>query len=463
MFPEGFIKRIKTQEYLDPDGLMNALQEPSTVSLRINPSKWNKIPLNSLPVPWCKTGYYLHQRPSFTLDPLFHSGSYYPQEASGMFIEQVFKQVVNTNGYLKILDLCGAPGGKSTLLSSLLGNKGFLVANEIIKARAYVLAENLSKWGNPNTIVTQSDPSAFSYLSGYFDLILIDAPCSGEGMFRDKIAIREWSENKTYHCAVRQRRILKDVWPALKQNGILIYSTCTFNPGENEENIKWLVSENMAESLELDITEFNDITKVDKLGINGYGFYPGRLKGEGLFISVIRKSMDDTYRDVKGSIKNNKGHLFNVPDIKVAEEWTKFDDGNMLKLGEDVYHFPGKYEDFHYLEHHLNIIRPGTKIYSIKKNVTIPAHELALSNGINMDAFPRRELDLMEALLYLRHEDISQQNLQKGWFIITYKSTNLGFCKNIGSRINNYYPVEWRIRMVIPPIEGIYIIDWIEN
>ncbi len=259
MFPERFIQRIQSQKYINADGLLKALQEPAPVSIRINPSKWNLKPLNSDPVPWCTTGFYLEKRPSYTLDPLFHSGCYYPQEASGMFIEQVFRQVVNTGQYIRVLDLCGAPGGKSTHLSSLIGIHGLIVANEVIKTRAAVLAENIIKWGGVNTIVTQNDPSAFSGLQGFFDVILVDAPCSGEGMFRDVVAINEWSEENTLHCSERQRRILSDVWPSLKDNGILIYSTCTFNPGENEENIRWMVKRNLAVTIELEISELEGV------------------------------------------------------------------------------------------------------------------------------------------------------------------------------------------------------------
>jgi 16S rRNA C967 or C1407 C5-methylase (RsmB/RsmF family) len=272
MFPQKFIGRIRRQEYIDTEDLLKALEEPSPVSIRINPSKWNKMPANSESVSWCSSGFYLEGRPSYTLDPLFHSGCYYPQEASGMFIEQIFKQVIEHKEYLRVLDLCGAPGGKSTHLSSLIGSRGLLVANEVIRSRAYVLAENLAKWGKTNAIVTQNDPSAFSQLKDFFDIILVDAPCSGEGMFRDAVAVNEWSEENTAHCSARQKRILSDVWPSLKGNGILIYSTCTFNPGENEENIKWLTAKHKAATVEINISDFNRITEIDYLGIKGYGF-----------------------------------------------------------------------------------------------------------------------------------------------------------------------------------------------
>jgi len=196
MFPEGFKNRIQDQKYIDAEALLKALKEPSPVSIRINPSKWNRKPLNAVEVPWSRNGYYLNSRPSYTLDPLFHSGCYYPQEASGMFLEQAIKQSIDSLENIRILDLCGAPGGKSTLLSEVIGQGSLLVANEVIRQRAVVLAETLTKWGSVNTLVTQNDPAAFGRLSGYFDVILVDAPCSGEGMFRSNVAIDEWSVEK---------------------------------------------------------------------------------------------------------------------------------------------------------------------------------------------------------------------------------------------------------------------------
>ncbi len=281
MIPEEFKSRILTQKYIDADALLKSLEEPSTVSIRVNPYKWDRHPSNSESVPWCRNGYYLDTRPSYTFDPLFHSGCYYPQEASGMFLEQILKQTSDFSENYRVLDLCGAPGGKSSHLSELIGPENLLVANETIRSRAAILAETITKWGSANTIVTQNDPAVFGRLSGYFDIIVVDAPCSGEGMFRSGSAIREWSAGNTLHCAERQKRILMDVWPALKENGLMIYSTCTFNPGENEENIKWLIGKHKAEIVRINIDDFTGIKEIDYMGIYGYGFYPGKVRGEG--------------------------------------------------------------------------------------------------------------------------------------------------------------------------------------
>ncbi|MBN2664886.1 MAG: rRNA cytosine-C5-methyltransferase [Bacteroidales bacterium] len=458
MFPGEFIARLSGQEYLDSESLLRALQEPSPVSIRVNPLKWEGTPAGSEPVPWCRSGYYLGRRPSFTLDPLFHAGCYYPQEASGMFLEQVFKQVADTSGYLRVLDLCGAPGGKSTHVSSLIGPESLLVSNEVIRHRSEILAENITRWGTANTVVTRNDPSAFSRLPDFFDLILVDAPCSGEGMFRDRIAVTEWSVGNTLLCAERQRRILADVWPALKPGGILIYSTCTFNPGENEENVLWLAGSEEAESVSLDISGFEGITVISNGRITGYGFHPGKIRGEGLFVSVIRKTGGSGGRTPSG--KKPKGNEISGPDREVAGRWTSFNSENLVRKGEDIYYIPGRPADYFALDTSLTVIMPGTKIGSAKRNGYIPAHELSLSGGMKAGAFPVADLDLKQALAWLRKDMMDGIEVPLGWFVASYRGARLGFGNNIGNRINNYYPVGQRIRMNIPDEAENSIIRW---
>jgi len=445
MFPEAFKNRITTQEYIDTESLLKALEEPTPVSIRINPSKWNKKPLNGEQVPWCENGYYLPSRPSYTLDPLFHSGCYYPQEASSMFLEQVVLQTAGTLGNIRVLDLCGAPGGKSTHLSDLIGPGSLLIANDVIRTRSVILAETITKWGAGNTLVTQSDPVIFGRLSGYFDIILVDAPCSGEGMFRTEVAIKEWSVENTGHCAERQKRILMDIWPALKENGLLIYSTCTFNPDENEENLKWLISKQEAECIRLDITDFKGITEIEYQGIYGYGFYPGKVRGEGFFISVIRKTGREKMVKVSS---HGKSELKPVKSdyIAVARS-SDFSEESILKWGDELISVPCGMEEYVYLFHNLNIIKGGTRLFLVKKNDYLPAHDMALSKCLRKDAFPVAQMDLSGAIAYMRRDNFSVDNSSKGWMLLTYKDVNLGFIKNLGNRINNYFPVEWRIRM----------------
>jgi len=242
--PDDFLLRMQQQLEKDEfNSFVESFANDSLPSVRVNPAKKEDRFSQYEQVPWCLHGFYLKEKPVFTLDPAFHAGTYYPQEASSMVLWHLLEKIEKEeNGRaLKVLDLCGAPGGKSTLIASFLKGEGLVVANEVIQSRARILRENIIKWGAPNAVVTQSDPSAFAKLPGLFDVMVVDAPCSGEGMFRKgEVARREWSVENTRHCAVRQRRILSDSWDALRENGWLIYSTCTFNPEENEENLIWL-------------------------------------------------------------------------------------------------------------------------------------------------------------------------------------------------------------------------------
>ncbi len=284
MFPAEFINGMR--ESLGPlraDRILSALSREPEVSVRVNPFKFSLGDLRTHfgalagdAVPWApEEGFYLNGRPSFTLDPLFHCGAYYVQEASSMYAGSLFEQALQHIGRrtgLRVLDLCAAPGGKTTQLLSHLDETSLLVANEVVPARATVLAENVARWGCSNVAVTQSDPSAFPAMRAYFDVVVADAPCSGEGMFRkDERAVAEWSPDTVRLCAARQRRILGDVWPALMPGGFLIYSTCTFNRSEDEDNVDWICSELKGSCLEM------------------RHFYPGEDRGEGFFAALIRK------------------------------------------------------------------------------------------------------------------------------------------------------------------------------
>ncbi len=280
--PKAFIKR--TREILGEEyGLFeNALNEKPPVSIRVN-NKVQYIP-SAERVPWCEDGFYLEERPIFTADPFFHCGVYYVQEASSMFLYQVAGQLFPYAE--RVLDLCAAPGGKSTLLLQALPKDALLISNEIVYRRYKILVENTIKWGNPNVIVTNNKPEDFKVLSGYFDVVVVDAPCSGEGMFRkNPDAVNEWSEQNVYLCARRQKEILVDAWNTLKTDGILVYSTCTYNREENEKNVRWVCNELNGELLEVDLKGNNQITQTGY----GYRFYPHKTRGEGFFIAVLKK------------------------------------------------------------------------------------------------------------------------------------------------------------------------------
>jgi 16S rRNA C967 or C1407 C5-methylase (RsmB/RsmF family)/NOL1/NOP2/fmu family ribosome biogenesis protein len=456
--PGKFIQRLSNQEYINASALQAALMNQSPSSIRINDVKWHRQPAGSEPVPWCKNGFYIGERPSYTFDPLYHAGCYYPQEASGMFIEHVFRSMFGENEKLKILDLCGAPGGKSTHLASLVMQRGFVVTNEVIRSRALTLAENIAKWGTSNAIVTQSDPKAFGNLEGFFDLMLIDAPCSGEGMFRDPVAVREWSEENALLCAERQKRILMDAWPSLKEGGVLIYTTCTFNPAENEYNIKWLTEKQGVESVRINISDYNAVTEIEHKGVYGYGFFPGRIKGDGLFVSVLRKKE----KMIKKLIYSNKKYDLNLSknDFLSIKKLININYGDLIKIGNDIFRVPCEISEYVLLSNCVRIMSPGTKICSLKGNNYLPSHELALSIEMEKNSFPVTELDYENAIKYLKRGNLSINMSMEGWFIVTWMGVNLGFAKNVGSRVNNYWPVEWRIRMQDPPT-GAKPVSWV--
>ncbi len=494
-FPEEFIKRIETQDYIDSRSLLSALEMPSPVSIRINRLKWKRIPESSEQVPWCNFGYYLESRPSYTLDPLYHAGCYYPQEASGMFIGHVAEQFVGKQAKVRVLDLCGAPGGKSTHLSSILGPGSFLVSNEVIRSRASVLEENVNRWGISNTIVTCNDPSDFAKFPGFFDLIVIDAPCSGEGMFRDPVAVNEWSPENARLCSDRQKRILMDAWPALKENGILIYSTCTFNPDENERNMDWFYCKANFECLPIDISGFKGITEVKYNGITGYGFYPGRIRGEGFFVSVLKKreevvSNARSYLPITNGVRNKLQYTYKSPlgdlvvmdkkrhlkqiyitlkddishrkdDYLLAEKMINIT-GNYIARSDDwVVRLPCEIGEFQILRQNLRIIKPGTRLFKIKNRDYFPSHELALSCELKKEAFPLYELDYEQVSAYLRREPFKGDLPEKGWLIVTWMGVNLGFAKNLGNRINNYFPVSLRVRKTMGKDDQDSLIRWL--
>ena len=450
IFPEVFLLRTKNIFEDKFDSFLEAFQEEPPVSIRMNPFKDGVCVTNTEKVSWASDACYLDRRPSFTLDPLFHAGCYYVQEASSMFLEQIIKAHVKEP--VKCLDLCAAPGGKSTQLSSVLPGGSLLVANEVIRSRSQILSENLIKWGNPYTIVTNSDPEIIGRnLPGFFDLIVADVPCSGEGMFRkDKNAIQEWSLPNVKLCAERQRRIIADIWPSLKPGGILVYSTCTYNTEENEENIHWIKETFGAELLDIEIPEEWNIVRTVKYDIPVFRFIPGQTKGEGFFMAVVRKpdipevamrrnkAGKDRNRKDKVRIPDRITHWVNHPDLFYFEENNGF-----------VSAIPVRYKsDYLKIKDSLRIVHAGITIGEMKGKDVIPAHALAMSSCYNMGSFTLVEVDEQTAISYLRRDAISlPSHIEKGYVLLTYKKRPLGFMKNIGNRANNLYPQEWRIRM----------------
>jgi len=427
------------------------LNQPAAVSLRINPRKFG-LPVSAEKVAWCESGIFLNERPSFTLDPIFHSGAYYVQEASSMFLEQAFRQIEQTENRT-VLDLCGAPGGKSTHLLSLLNETDLLVSNEVIRSRVSVLDENIRKWGHQNVVITCSDPADFSELGGMFDVIVVDAPCSGEGLFRrDASAIEQWSVENTNLCATRQRRILADIWPSLKNDGYLIYSTCTFNPEENEENLKWLAENNEMESIRIPIQENWGIEELETNGLFGYRFLPHKVKGEGFFLTLIRKKEGSHSYPIPKKLKSRFEKM--PKQFAQIRNWLTTANSEFFVKNEFLIAFPeDKIQVLNVLSEQLRVVSFGLTVAQFKKNDLLPEHTFALSIDRNPAIFETVELGLKEALLFQKKEEIRIQSSTKGWLLVQFRGVPLGFVKNLGNRANNYFPKEWRIRMALPDLQ----------
>lgn len=421
-------------------------------SIRLNPDKVKQVSFMEAgveeAVPWTSQGYYLSQRPSFTLDPIFHAGAYYVQEASSMFLEEVLKQTTDLSLPIKILDLCAAPGGKSTLIQSLISNKSLLVSNEVIKTRVNILKENIAKWGAINVIVTNNDPKDFKRLENYFDVIVADAPCSGSGLFRkDAAAIEEWSLQNVTMCSQRQQRILADALPALKEGGTLIYSTCSYSESEDETIADWLIREGGLLSIEININPEWNIVKTQSPQHHsfGYRFYPDKIKGEGFFIAAFTKG-EKTRPEWQTDKYKTRSEKLVTKEIDIIRPYLKdADNFFFIKQKEEVIAIPNHLEnDLSTIQHSLYIKKAGIKLGSIIRNELIPDHELALSSIIN-PTLPSVEVDRETALQYLRRQEIKIDSTLKGWVLLTHQQLPLGWIKVLPNRINNYYPKDWRI------------------
>lgn len=380
-----------------------------------------------------------------------------------MFLEQAIRTYVTTP--VRCLDLCAAPGGKSTHLSSLLPDGSLLVSNEVIRNRSYILAENLAKWGNASTIVLNNDPAEIGEaLPEQFDLIVTDVPCSGEGMFRkDEASVGEWSVENVQLCAARQRRILHDIWPALRPGGLLIYSTCTYNTEEDEENVRHIVEELGAEALPVATDETWHVTGPLRYGNPVYRFFPHKTKGEGFFLAILRKEGDEEYEaESERSTKSpkNKGKKDKKATLPIPQEaWDYFREKENITLewdGPQLRMIPTAHKPFfdRIRDKRLRILSAGVVVGESKGKDLIPSQALALSQELNPSAFPDAELTWEEAIRYLRKEAITlPEGLPKGYLLMRYQGVPLGFVKHLGNRSNNLYPQEWRIRSGYLPDE----------
>ncbi|REJ83741.1 MAG: RNA methyltransferase [Bacteroidetes bacterium] len=439
-YPKEFLDRMKNELKDEFDLFLSALEMPAPVSVRLNPFKQTEFFYDSEIIPWCENGRYLSERPSFTLDPLFHAGCYYVQEASSMSIEHVIKENVSAAGPVVALDMCAAPGGKSTHLLSLLPADSLLVSNEVIPSRNNILRQNIAKWGSHSCIVTQSKAEDFSSLKGFFDLVLVDAPCSGEGLFRkDPDAMEEWNLMAVSKCSQRQSEILHHAGELLSEGGLLIYSTCTWEREENEEQVKILIERGGYELIQL---KKNDEGIVQSEF--GLRFYPHKVKGEGFFLSALRKTrgvrMIASKKKSAYAEQNQKAIIAKY--LEGPELFQPFEKNGL------VYAIPAKiYPEFNLIKDKLYIRHAGVPLGEIKGKDFIPSYELALCTHIS-DKTHFKDLSLDESLEYLRGKWPGVKLEDRSWSLIKYKGFALGWAREVGGRVNNYYPKECRIKMM---------------
>lgn len=455
LLPEQFLTMLAD---LGLEELKTALEEgePCT-SVRLNTGKNvtdEDIPFKGSRIPWCNAGLYLDQRPRFTFDPALHQGCYYVQEASSMFHGYIVGKLFgNAGSPVRVLDSCAAPGGKTTGVIDSLPDGSLIVANEYVPSRAAVLRENLIKWSYPSCVVTRGDTAAFRRLKDTFDLIIADVPCSGEGMMRkDAEAISQWSTGLIRECAERQWEIVNNLWPSLKPGGIMIYSTCTFNRSEDEEMVERIISEFGAESVDIEVDPEWGIAGGIDTDASCYRFMPHRLRGEGLFVAILRKPGEN--RGERQQSKNKTKSAKATPQLTSAKSWLTDEASSEMEIYADddrINAFPRLHADtLRKIKKELDVIHEGVLIGNVKGRDLIPSQSLALSPCLRKDAFPTVEIDGRTAISYLSGDAITlPDGTPRGFILLTNRQRPLGFVKNIGNRSNNLYPAPWRIKSKI--------------
>ena len=456
------------------DELYSRLEEgldsqESPVSIRLNPFKAQSLDvtegLYDCTVPWCRlTGRYLRERPNFTFDPLLHAGLYYVQEAASMIVDHIVRTFINQP--VRMLDLCAAPGGKSTALRAALPEGSVLFSNEPMRTRAQILSENLQKFGHEDVIVTNNYPRDYRKAGIMFDAILADVPCSGEGMFRkDDGARAEWSQQNVDNCWQLQREIVSDIWKCLQPGGLLIYSTCTFNAHEDEENVEWIASELGADIIELPVKESWNITPAVVGNAPVCRFLPGISRSEGLFVAVLRKHGESETTTLNASATNSKPKKDRKNQRKQTAQGGKQQSTDTMQAlrtpdnftarrnGDEIVAIPKRWADtYDTAASTLKIMHAGVTLGTEKGRDIIPDQSLALSRQLNIDAYPQVELSYAEAINFLRKEAVTlPEGTPRGFVVVTYLGYPLGMEKNIGNRANNLYPTEWRIKSTHVP------------
>jgi 16S rRNA C967 or C1407 C5-methylase (RsmB/RsmF family)/NOL1/NOP2/fmu family ribosome biogenesis protein len=452
--PPAFVERMKKQLGEQWNAFEGSLQEKSPVSIRLNPAKPTTQYNHLQQVAWCEWGRYFEERPSFAQDPLIFAGAYYVQEASSMFLHTILKEHLDLSENLNVLDLCAAPGGKSTLISSLLSEDSLLISNELVSKRVPPLLENLVRWGNAHHLVSQNASEDFGSIKEFFDAIVVDAPCSGEGMFRkERHALEQWSPQLVNGCAYTQKQILTEIIPSLKAEGLLVYSTCTYAPQEDEEIIQWLASLQDFEPIAVKVPENSGVTTVEVAyegkKYYGYRFLPHLTKGEGFFITCLRKKSSQ-YKS--GTLRQGKkgGKLEILPKkyLNIVQNWVKDADKYTFLLNNETLYAVSEVQHKNILALHsqLRIHLQGVEVGMFKNNKLIPAHHLAMSDMLP-EEFPSFELNYEQAIAYLQKKDFVLDTQQhQDWAVVKYQNLPLGFIKVLPQRFNNHYPAELRLR-----------------
>jgi 16S rRNA C967 or C1407 C5-methylase (RsmB/RsmF family)/NOL1/NOP2/fmu family ribosome biogenesis protein len=431
----------------EAERLFLALDTEPLTSIRLNPFKMAST-YDGEVVGWSPLGRYLNERPQFTLDPLLHGGAYYVQEASSQFVAHLLKGENIEGG--RVLDMCAAPGGKTTIYSTLVGRRGLVVANDINRGRTLALSDNVQRWGLGNVVVTCNEPSHIGAFTHWFDVVAVDAPCSGEGMFRKMDEARgEWCQSSPYSCAERHRDILAEAWRTLRPGGVLIYSTCTFNSVEDEGIVEWLMEEygdDIVACDRVDTPEEWGIVRSDIGAFQCFHFYPHKARGEGFFAAVARKGEGVVRRTTPKSRRKIVAEVSRADAQEVARWVDDAKEYVFKSVGDMIYGYNrAVVEDVVALSESLSVVYSGVAMGQIFKGKLKPEHPLALFVGVNSGAVPSAELDEATALSYLRRQDISAAPFAEGINIVRYRGVAIGFVKRIGARCNNMYPKEQRI------------------
>lgn len=435
--PEGFRREMEDLLGDEAQSLLSALEEAPETSLRLNRRKLlAELPYSGMErVDWCDHGYYLTERPDFGHNPLLYAGAFYVQEASSMIYEQAvgllaaaIRREKGAGALIKALDMCAAPGGKTTAILNALEGDYLMVANEYDRKRVKILKENLDKWGADSVIVTNADSETLGRLTEQFDFIAVDAPCSGEGMMRrEPIARSQWSEGLVESCSKLQREIIENAVEALKPGGYLIYSTCTFNRRENEENVDYFVNELGLESVELPLKGIEKAKRAIGSDVNALRFMPHLTRGEGLFVAFLKKTGELC---AEGSSRGNGKGKTQIGDLIYD---TTPEIREMLKI----------------LSHksiNARILSAGVPVRELKGGLEKPWTGSVVHGGDYAQAYPQIELSEEDAVKYLRRESIAlPEGVPTGYVTVSYKGHPLGLIKNLGNRANNLYPAEWKI------------------